>query len=106
MALETVTTEADFSSALAGDTPVLVDFSATWCAPCKLLEPVLTELSEKYVGKVRFVKVDVEKLPDLANRLQVRSVPTMFIFHKGIVKKQLVGGMPKERLKVELDAAL
>lgn len=104
MSLTNITTEAEFNAVIASPNPVLVDFWATWCAPCKALNPVLTELAEKYEGRIEFVKVDVEALPALANRLQVRAVPTMFIFHKGTVKKQLVGGQTKDKLKAALDS--
>lgn len=104
MSLKNIATDAEFTAAISSPRPVLVDFWATWCAPCKALNPVLTELAAQYEGRMDFVKVDVEVLPDVANRFQVRSVPTMFVFQGGVVKKQLIGAQSKDRLKAALDS--
>ena len=103
MALENVSS-AQFSALSSSTTPVVVDFWATWCAPCKALNPVLEQLATEYAGKVKFVKVDVEAEPDLANKYQVRAVPTLLVMQGGVVKKQLVGGQSKEKLKAALES--
>lgn len=103
MALENISS-AQFSALSTSATPVVVDFWATWCAPCKALNPVLEALATEYAGKVKFVKVDVEAEPDLANKYQVRAVPTLLVMQGGVVKKQLVGGQSKEKLKAALES--
>jgi len=103
MALENISS-AQFSALSSSDTPIVVDFWATWCAPCKALNPVLEQLATEYAGKVKFVKVDVEAEPDLANKYQVRAVPTLLVMQGGVVKKQLVGGQSKEKLKAALES--
>lgn len=103
MALENISS-AQFSALSSSATPVVVDFWATWCAPCKALNPVLEQLATEYAGKVKFVKVDVEAEPDLANKYQVRAVPTLLVMQGGVVKKQLVGGQSKEKLKAALES--
>ena len=103
MALENVSS-SQFASLSSSATPVVVDFWATWCAPCKALNPVLEQLATEYAGKVKFVKVDVEAEPDLANKYQVRAVPTLLVMQGGVVKKQLVGGQSKEKLKAALES--
>jgi thioredoxin 1 len=77
----------------------LVDFSATWCGPCKMLAPVLEGLSSEMEGKVNFIKVDVDQSSDLASEFQISSVPTMIIFKDSQKVDQLVGFLPKEKIK-------
>lgn len=85
---------------------VLVDFSATWCGPCKMLTPVLEELSSDYQGKASIVKVDVDKEQELAMQYGVMAVPTMIIFKDGEVVKQLQGFQAKVQLASILDTYL
>lgn len=85
---------------------VLVDFFATWCGPCKMLAPVLEDLSSEFAGKAEIVKVDVDQDQALAMQFGIMSVPTMIIFKDGKAVKQLQGFTPKPQLASELNAAL
>jgi len=86
--------------------PVLVDFSATWCAPCKKLEPIVEDLAGEYDGRVKVVKVDVDRAPNTAARFGVMSVPTMLVFRDGAVKDQVVGLVAKRALADRLERVL
>ncbi len=96
-----------FDKALASDTPMLVDFWATWCGPCQMLGPVIEQLAEEYEGKDVLVgKVDVDESPELAARYGVMSVPTVILFQNGEEKDRKVGVMPFEVYDELLDGAL
>jgi thioredoxin 1 len=79
--------------------PILVDFWASWCAPCKLIAPVLDELAEELSGRARIAKVDVEASGDLTNRFGVSSIPTLILFKDGRVVDQLIGAAPKDQIR-------
>ena len=83
---------------LKAEVPVLVDFSATWCGPCKKLEPVIHEIASEYEGRVRVVHVDVDQAPATTARFAVLSVPTVVLFHNGVVKDQVTGSVPKRSI--------
>ena len=87
-------------------TPVLVDFWAEWCSPCKMIAPVLDDLSTELSGKLKIVKVDVDANRDLAAQFSIRSIPTLLLFKQGQVKGQMVGAMSKAALKEKLSAYL
>lgn len=90
-------TDTNFESeVLRSATPVLVDFWATWCGPCRALAPKLEELSVAYDAKVRFVKMDVDQNPETAGRFGVRGIPTLILFKNGQMVDQLVGNQPKD----------
>lgn len=86
--------------------PVVVDFFATWCGPCKAIAPVLDEFAKEYAGKVKIAKVDVDEAGSLAAKFNVRGVPTLLFFKDGKVNSQLVGAQPKDKLKGEIDKLL
>ena len=77
--------------------PVLVDFTAVWCGPCKMLEPVVIELAGEWQGKVKVVKLDVDHNPNIAMQYQVMGVPTLMLFNQGQVKERLTGYQPKKK---------
>jgi thioredoxin 1 len=100
-------TDADFDTEVrAADTPVLVDFWATWCAPCKAMAPMLDELSRDYAGRVKVVKVEMDSNPKTAIACHVRSAPTLLLFKDGAVQATQVGLVSKSQLHRMLDAAL
>lgn len=86
--------------------PVLVDFSAEWCGPCKALAPTLEALAAEYQGKVKFVTVDIDDARNTAARFNVTSVPTMMIFRRGEVVNQVLGNRPRHQIADLLNAAL
>jgi thioredoxin 1 len=83
-----------FGSIINGETPVLVDFFAEWCGPCKMMPPILKKVHEQLGDKVRIIKIDVDKNQQLASELNVSSVPTLAIFHKGEIKWRQAGVQP------------
>lgn len=85
--------------------PVLVDFWAAWCGPCKMIAPVLDEIARQPSNAARIVKVDVDAEPDLASAFGIRSIPTLLIFRRGQVVDQLVGVQPKHSIEARLAAA-
>lgn len=85
---------------------VLVDFFATWCPPCKMMHPVIEELSQEYEGKAKVVQVDVDKNPRLAMRYSIMSVPTFIVFSDGTPIATVIGAVPKQELAKHLDKAL
>ena len=88
---------------LKSSTPVLVDFWAEWCGPCKMIAPVLDELAEEYSGKVRIGKVNIDEEPGLAGTYGVRAIPTLLLIHNGEVVEQIVGLRSKRDLKASFD---
>lgn len=101
------TDEAKFDETVLGaEGPVLVDFSATWCGPCKKLEPIVHELAADYSGRLKVVKVDVDRSPSVAARFAVLSVPTVLVFRDGAVRGQAVGLVSKRALADMVDKAL
>jgi thioredoxin 1 len=86
--------------------PVLVDFSAVWCAPCKMLDPIVEQLAQEWSGKVKVVKLDVDVNPDLAVRYQVMGVPTLMLFVNGEVRERISGYQPKDRIVRVLSRSL
>ena len=107
MAAPFAVTDTDFEEqVIKSDLPVLVDFWADWCMPCKMIAPIVEELSQEYDGKVDFAKLDVDSNPSTAMTYGVRSIPTLLIFKGGKPVDQIVGAVPKGRLKKKIDSAL
>ena len=100
-------TSDDFKSEVVeSDTPVLVDFWAEWCGPCKVIAPVVEELATDYKGKIKFGKVNVDDNNMVASEYGVRSIPTLLIFKDGSVVNQIVGAVPKEKITDILDTVI
>ena len=87
-----------FQELIEGDTPVLVDFFVEWCGPCKMMQPILEDTSKQLGGKVKILKVDVDKNPLAASRFQVRGVPTLVLFSKGEMVWRQSGVVPAQQL--------
>ena len=86
--------------------PVLVDFHATWCGPCKAIAPMIEALAGEYAGRVRFVKVDVDQAPTTAAQHRITGVPTLMVYQGGQVRDTVVGGLSALALKARIDAVL
>jgi len=107
MAKPIAVTDADFDTeVIKSEMPVLVDFWAPWCGPCRMVAPVVEELSEEYDGKVKFVKLNTDDNVKTASQFGIRSIPTLLVFKGGEVAGQIVGFRPKSDLKKRLDAVL
>jgi thioredoxin 1 len=91
---------------LQSEQPVLVDFWAEWCGPCKALSPTIDELAEEYAGKIRIGKLDTDANRDASVRFQVSAIPTLILFRRGEVVERLLGLQSKTKLKNSLDALL
>jgi len=103
MSTLTELTDATFDEEVnSSDQPILVDFWAEWCGPCKLIAPILEEMAVEYEGKLRIVKVDVDESPDVARRYEVMSIPTLVVFQDGVAKKRMIGAKGKGQLAQEL----
>lgn len=93
-------TDSTFESlVLQSDTPALVDFWASWCAPCRAIAPIVDEMAQEYAGKLRVVKVNVDDNPATPGKYGVRGIPTLILFKGGKVVDQLVGAVPKNQIK-------
>lgn len=107
MAKPQAVTDAEFQkNVLEAQHPVLVDFWADWCGPCKMIAPVVEELAQEYDGKFEFTKLDVDANPQTAMQFGVRSIPTLLLFKDGKVAEQVIGAVPKTVLKKKIDKVL
>jgi thioredoxin 1 len=103
MAEVKLTGENFMAEVIESEVPVLVDFYADWCGPCKMLAPVVAQLAEEYAGKAKIAKANVDEQMELASKFRVVSIPTILLFDKGQVVKQFVGFTAKNQLAAELD---
>ena len=97
-------TDANFDQeVLKSDQPVLIDFWAVWCGPCKALAPIVDEVAQSYSGKVKVAKMNVDQNPGTPGRYGIRGIPTLLLFKGGQVKEQIVGYVPKETIEKAID---
>jgi thioredoxin 1 len=102
----TVDNENWKTEVIGSETPVLVDFWAEWCGPCRAIAPILDELAEEWAGRMKVAKVNVDEHGDLANEYSVRSIPTLLLMKSGTVAEQVVGAMTKSALQAKLEPHL
>ena len=96
-------TESDFQNqVLDADKPVLVDFTAGWCQPCKMIEPIVKQLAQDWDGKVKVVKLDADENPNIMMKYGVLGIPTLMLFKSGQVKERMTGYQPKDKLVTKL----
>ena len=105
--MATQVTEATFDEVvLKSDKPVLVDFWAEWCGPCRMIGPIVEEIGEEYTGKAVVVKVDVDNNPGISGKYGIRNIPTILFFKNGEIADKQVGAVPKSALVNKLNALL
>ncbi len=103
--IEVVDSEFD-EEVIQSELPVLIDFWAPWCGPCRALAPVIDEISKDYEGRVKVGKVNVDENPEITMKFSIRSIPTLIAFKNGEVSDQIIGAVPKSEIEKVLDKAL
>ena len=101
-----VINDSNFKEILAGGKPVLVDFWATWCGPCRMIAPIISELATEYEGRVTVAKCDVEEADDVAMEFGIRNIPTIIFFKNGEIVDKVIGAVSKGVLKEKFEALL
>ncbi len=101
-----VVTNENFSDIISGSVPVVVDFWATWCGPCRALAPVVEDVASEYEGKAEIVKCNVDDCEEIAAQYSIRSIPTLIFFKDGKAVDRLVGAVPKSEITARIDALL
>ena len=104
--MEVQITNENFESLKGGNLPLVVDFWATWCGPCRMVGPIISEMAEKYDGKIVVGKCDVEESDDLAAEFGIRNIPTVLFFKNGEIVDKLVGAVPKAKFEEKFEALL
>lgn len=99
-------TDANFEEIIASDKPVLVDFWAEWCGPCRMVGPIVEELATDYEGKAVIGKVDVDTNPEVSAKFGIRSIPTLLVFKGGEIVDKQIGAVPKNVLSQKIDAQI
>ncbi len=99
-------TDSNYEQIITGGKPVMVDFWAEWCGPCRIVGPVVEEMAQEYDGKVVVGKVDVDNNPSITAKFGIRSIPTLLIFKNGEIVDKQIGAVPKSILSKKLDAHL
>lgn len=99
MAVSEITDQSFEADVLKSDLPVLVDFWAPWCGPCRLIGPIVEELSNEFDGKVKVVKLNTDDNPQTATQYHISGIPSLLLFKEGQVADQLVGAVPKDRIQ-------
>ena len=102
--MEVQVTKENFENLKSGNLPLVVDFWATWCGPCRMVAPIISELAEKYDGKVVVGKCDVEENDDLAAEFGIRNIPTILFFKNGEIVDKLVGAASKQKFEEKFEA--
>jgi thioredoxin 1 len=101
------TSDASFANdILKSDTPVLLDFWAEWCGPCKMIAPILDEIAQEYEGRVKVAKINIDENPQTPPKFNIRGIPTLILFKNGTVEAQKVGAVSKSQLAAFLDSNL
>jgi thioredoxin 1 len=106
MALVTITDDNFEEEVLKSDKPVLIDFWATWCGPCRMIAPIVEEMSTEYEGKAKIGKLDVDSNQQTSIKYGVRSIPTLLLFNNGELKETIIGAVPKAHLVDKLESVL
>lgn len=102
----TVDTQTFDEVVLQSDVPVLVDFWAAWCGPCRAIAPVLDQISAEQDGKLLIAKLNVDENPDIASRYNISSIPAMKVFDKGEIVREIIGAMPKPQIEQRLEGII
>lgn len=100
-------TDASFEAeVINSDIPVLVDFWAVWCMPCKMVAPIVAEVAEEYAGRLKVGKLDVDKNPGVGVKYGIRSIPSLLIFKKGEVAQMVIGAVPKQQIIAKVESVI